>query len=113
MIIFYEVLDSMKAEFMALKSLLMNDLYDISWNTDKVQSQQCDQRKQLEGNSRYMWKEIATKNTIIKSLSENLKLQIIFYKTNSKTIIARNQENRYCELPKDSFLIRSTNKKFI
>ena len=60
-----------------------------------------------------MWKEIATKNTIIKSLSETLKLEITSSKTNSKTTIANNQENRYCELPKDSFLIRSTDKKFI
>lgn len=78
-----------------------------------MQSQQCDQRKHLEGNSKNMWKEIATKNTIIKSLSETLKLEITSSKTNSKTTIANNQENRYCELPKDSFLIRSTDKKFI
>lgn len=84
-----------------------------------MQSQECDQRKQLEGSSKNMWKEIAIKNPMIKSLSENLlqnllqKLQIIFYKTNSRTIIAKNQENVYCELPKDSFFIRSTVKKFI
>ena len=64
-------LDSMKAEFMVLKSSAMNELYAINLNIDRVRTEQCDQTKRLEDNFKNMRKEIATKNTTIKLLSEN------------------------------------------
>lgn len=64
-------LDSMKAEFMVLKSSAMNELYAINLNIDRVRTEQCDQTKKLEDNFKNMRKEIATKNTTIKLLSEN------------------------------------------
>ena len=41
--IFYEVLDSMKAEFMVLKSFVMYELYASNLNIDIVRTVQCDQ----------------------------------------------------------------------
>lgn len=64
-------LDSMKAEFMVLKSSAMNELYAINLNIDRVRTEQCDQTKKLEDNFKNMRKEIVTKNTTIKLLSEN------------------------------------------
>ena len=64
-------LDSMKAEFMVLKSSAMNELYAINLNIDRVRIEQCDQTKKLEDNFKNMRKEIVTKNTTIKLLSEN------------------------------------------
>lgn len=64
-------LDSMKAEFMVLKSSAMNELYAINLNIDRVRTEQRDQTKKLEDNFKNMRKEIVTKNTTIKLLSEN------------------------------------------
>lgn len=64
-------LDSMKAGFMVLKSSAMNELYAINLNIDRVRTEQCDQTKKLEDNFKNMRKEIVTKNTTIKLLSEN------------------------------------------
>lgn len=64
-------LDSMKAEFMVLKSSAMNELYAINLNIVRVRTEQCDQTKKLEDNFKNMRKEIVTKNTTIKLLSEN------------------------------------------
>lgn len=61
----------MKAEFMVLKSSAMNELYAINLNIDRVRTEQCDQTKKLEDNFKNMRKEIVTKNTTIKLLSEN------------------------------------------
>ena len=51
---------------MILKSLVVEELYAINLNIDTVWTEQCDQTKQLEDNSKNMWEEIATKNTTIK-----------------------------------------------
>lgn len=61
----------MKAEFMVLKSSAMNELYAINLNIVRVRTEQCDQTKKLEDNFKNMRKEIVTKNTTIKLLSEN------------------------------------------
>lgn len=61
----------MKAEFMVLKSSAMNELYAINLNIDRVRTEQRDQTKKLEDNFKNMRKEIVTKNTTIKLLSEN------------------------------------------
>lgn len=61
----------MKAGFMVLKSSAMNELYAINLNIDRVRTEQCDQTKKLEDNFKNMRKEIVTKNTTIKLLSEN------------------------------------------
>ena len=85
---FYEVLDSMKAEFMVLKSFVINELYAINLNIDRVLTEQCDQTEQLGVNSKNMWKVIATKNTFIKLLSENHnQIKNSFYKTNLVCLI--------------------------
>ena len=49
----------------------MNELYAINLNIDRVRTEQCDQTKKLEDNFKNMRKEIVTKNTTIKLLSEN------------------------------------------
>ena len=92
---------------MILKSLVVEALYAINLNIDTIWTEQCDQTKRLEDNSKNMWEEIATKNTTIKLLSENLN-QI----TNSynKIIITENQENGNCELLKDNSFMRSKDK---
>lgn len=56
---------------MVLKSSAMNELYAINLNIDRVRTEQCDQTKKLEDNFKNMRKEIVTKNTTIKLLSEN------------------------------------------
>ena len=85
---FYEVLDSMKAEFIVLKSFVINELYAINLNIDRVRTEQCDQTEQLGVNSKNMWKAIATKNTFIKLLSENHNLiKNSFYETNLVCLI--------------------------
>ena len=94
---------------MILKSLVVEELYAINLNIDTVWTEQCDQTKQLEDNSKNMWEEIATKNTTIKLLSENLN-QITNSKANNKIIITENQENGNCELLKDNSLMRSKDK---
>ena len=60
----------------------MDELYAINLNIDRVRTEQCDRTKQMEGNSKIMWEEVPTKNTIIKLLSENLNQTTnSFYKT--------------------------------
>ena len=56
---------------MVLKSSAMNELYAINLNIVRVRTEQCDQTKKLEDNFKNMRKEIVTKNTTIKLLSEN------------------------------------------
>ena len=48
----------------------MNELYGIKLSIDRVRTEQCDQMKYLEENTKNLWDEIATKNIIIKFLSE-------------------------------------------
>ena len=50
----------------------MDGLYSISVNLDRVRTEQCDQTKYFAENNKNMWDDIATKNMIIKTLSENL-----------------------------------------
>ena len=107
----HEVLDSVKAEFMILKSLVVEELHAINLNNDTVWTEQCDQTKQLEDNSKNMWEEIATKNTIVKLSSENLnQITNSYRKANNKIIITKNQENGNCELLKDNSFMRSKDK---
>ena len=89
----------------------MNELCAINLNLDRLWTEQGNQVKQLEDNAKNIREEIATKNTIIKLLSENL-IQITnsFCKSNNKYIITKNQENGNCELSKDNSVIRSKNK---
>ena len=89
----------------------MNELCAINLNLDRLWTEQGNQVKQLEDNAKNIREEIATKNTIIKLLSENL-IQITnsFCKSNNKYIITKNQENGNCELSKDNSAIRSKNK---
>ena len=106
------VIDNIKAEFMVSKSFVMNELCTIDLNIDRVWTEQCDKTKQLEDNFINMWEEIATKNTIIKLLPENLsQITNSFYKTNNKTIITKNQENGNCQLLKDNSFMRYKDKK--
>ena len=44
------VVDSMEAEFKALKSFVMNELYATNLNIHRVRTEQSDQTKQLEDN---------------------------------------------------------------
>ena len=48
---FYEVLDSKEAQLMVLKSFIIDGLYAINLNTDRVRKVQCDQTKKFEENS--------------------------------------------------------------
>ena len=107
---------NLKAEFLALKSFVMNELYGIKLSIDRVRTEQCDQTKYLEENTKNLWEEIATKNIIIKFLSENFNQNTnSSYNNKSKDIVTKIQENKNCEPPKDSSFKRpidSINKRF-
>ena len=108
------VIDNIKAEFMVSKSFVMNELCTIDLNIDTLRAEQCDKTKQLKDNFKNMWEEIATKNTIIKLLPENLsQIKNSFYKTNIKSIITKNQGNGNCQLLKDNSFMRYKDKKII
>ena len=48
---FYELLDSKEAQLMVLKSFIIDGLYAINLNIDRVRKVQCDQTKKFEDNS--------------------------------------------------------------
>ena len=48
---FYEVLDSIEAQLMVLRSFIIDGLYAINLNIDRVRKAQCDQTKKFEDNS--------------------------------------------------------------
>ena len=48
------VVDSMEAEFKALKSFVMNELYATNLNIHRVRTEQSDQTKQSEDNFKNM-----------------------------------------------------------
>ena len=84
----------LKAEFLVLKSFVMDELYSINVNLDRVQTKQCDQTRYLEENIKNMWDDIATKNMIIKMLSENLKkITNSFYNSNNSDLSTKRQQN--------------------
>ena len=49
---FYEVLDSMKTEFMVLKSFVEDELYAIDLKIDRVRTEHCDETKRWKNNSK-------------------------------------------------------------
>ena len=107
---------NLKAEFLALKSFVMDELYGIKLSIDRVRTEQCDQTKYLEENTKNLWEEIATKNIIIEFLSENFNQNTnSSYNNKNKDIVTEIQENKNCEPPKDSSFKRpidSINKRF-
>ena len=66
-----ENITDLKAEFLALKSFVMDELYSINVNIDHSQTEQCDYTKHLEEYNKNMWDDIATKIMIIKMLSQS------------------------------------------
>lgn len=66
-----ENMTDLKAEFLALKSFVMDELYTINVNLDHSQTEQCDHTEHLEEYNKNMRNVIATKIMIIKMLSES------------------------------------------
>ena len=58
----------MEAEFKALKSFVMNELYATNLNIHRVRTEQSDQTKQLEDNFKNMLEEITAKNAVINTV---------------------------------------------
>ena len=73
----------------ALKQFVMYELYAINLNIDRVRTEQSDQTKQLENNSKNMMKEITPINTVINTViigkfQSNYKL---FFLTDKKILL--------------------------
>ena len=76
----------------------MDELYSIDVNLDHVRTEQCDQTKYLEENNKNMWNDIATRNMIIKMLSENLnKTTNSFYNSNDSDLFNKTStKSKFC-----------------
>ena len=74
---------NMNAELMALKSFVMDELYGLNKNIDRVRIEQCDQTNFMEGMKK-MLEESKTKTEIIKTLSDNVNIIATSYRNISK-----------------------------
>ena len=91
----------LKAEFLVFKYFVMNELYSINVNLDRVRTEQCYQTKYFEENNKNIWDDIATKNIIITMLSENLnKIINSFYNSNGSDLLTTRRQNPTFIYPK-------------
>ena len=74
---------NMNAELMALKSFVMDELYGLNKNIDRVRIEQCDQTNFMEGMKKIL-EEIKTKTEIIKTLSDNVIIITTYYRNISE-----------------------------
>ena len=69
---------------------MIDELYSLNVNLDRVRTEQFNQTKYLEENNKNMWNDIATKNITIEVLSENLhKITNSFYNSNDSDLLTK------------------------